>query len=258
MAVAELANNKSQTGIPGFDQMSRGGFVTGDSVLLNGSAGLGKTTFGLQFLYNGAKKFNEAGVMITFEELPQQIYRDAKNFGWDLRQLEQENKLRIICTSPSMVSNPDVLSGIIDKEIESIAAKRLVVDSLTVVEIFSEDPNKRSMLYRLINHFKTRKVTAILTNESTELYGTPSLHSSAHLSFLVDTVVTLRHAELNGELRKTIAIMKMRGSDHDTDIKEYRITNKGFELKASLKGYEGLLTGTPRLASKLSSTLESL
>src|SRR5487761_1529577 len=116
----------------------------------------------------------------------------------------------------------------------------------------------RSMLYRLINHFKTRKVTTILTNESTEIYGAPSLHSSAHLSFLVDTVVTLRHAELNGELRKTIAIMKMRGSDHDTDIKEYHITKKGFELKASLKGYEGLLTGTPHLASKLSSTLESL
>lgn len=246
------------TGIPGFDQMSHGGLVRGDAVLLNGSAGLGKSTFSLQFLYNGAKKFNEPGIMVTFEELPQQIYRDSRKFGWDLRQLEQENKLRIICTSPDLVSNSDTLYSIIDEATKSISAKRLVIDSLTVVEKFLVSEDKRFELYRLVNHFKTHEVTTILTNELVEAFGNPFPVGNGTMSFLVDTVVTLRHAELNGELRKTIAIMKMRGSDHDTDIKEYRITSKGFELKASLKGYEGLLTGTPRLASKLSSTLESL
>jgi circadian clock protein KaiC len=251
-------DGRCPTGIPGFDAMTRGGFVSGDSVLISGSAGLGKTTFGVQYLYNGIKKYDENGISLTFEELPQQIYRDSKNFGWDIKKLEDEGKMKVICTSPTTVTDPEVLATIIDKGIESIKARRMLVDSLTVVELFAEDINKRASLYRFINHFKARKVTTLFTYEAQETFGGGQTRGSNPISFLVDTVITLRHAELNGELRRTIAIMKMRGSDHDKDIKEYAITNKGFELKASLKGYEGLLTGTPRLATKLSSALESL
>ena len=258
MAVTETADIRVPTGISGFDQMSRGGFIRGDVILLNGSAGLGKSTFGLQFLYNGATKFNEPGVMVTFEELPQRLIRDSKNFGWDLPLLEKEGRLRVICTSPDLISNSDALYEIIDETTKSIAAKRLVIDSLTVVKKFLARDEKRLELYRLINHFKTKNLTTILTNEFGESFGSNPTAGTGSLSYLVDTVITLRHAELNGDLRKTIAIMKMRGSDHDTDIKEYKITGKGFELKASLKGYEGLLTGSPRMAGKLSSALESL
>src|SRR5436309_12511756 len=76
--------------------MLRGGFMEGDAVLVAGSAGSGKTTLALQYLVNGIVKFGEPGIYLTFEQMPDQIYRDAKNFGWDLRKMEEENKFRLI------------------------------------------------------------------------------------------------------------------------------------------------------------------
>src|SRR5439155_1380370 len=82
------------------DEMLRGGFMDKDAVMVAGSAGTGKTTLALEYLVNGATQFGEPGIYLTFEQLPDQIYRDAENFGWDLRKLETENKLRVVCTSP--------------------------------------------------------------------------------------------------------------------------------------------------------------
>ena len=76
--------------------------MKGDAVMVAGSAGCGKTTLALQYLVNGAK-LGEAGLYVTFEEMPDQIYRDAKNLGWDLRKLEEESKFRIVCTSPNLL-----------------------------------------------------------------------------------------------------------------------------------------------------------
>ncbi|OLE83789.1 MAG: hypothetical protein AUF79_18135 [Crenarchaeota archaeon 13_1_20CM_2_51_8] len=89
-----------RTGIAELDQMLRGGFMKGDAVMVAGSAGCGKTTLALQYLVNGAK-LGEAGLYVTFEEMPDQIYRDAKNLGWDLRKLEEESKFRIAAQTNS-------------------------------------------------------------------------------------------------------------------------------------------------------------
>lgn len=89
-----------KSGIPELDEMLRGGFMKGDAVLVAGPAGTGKTTFALQYIVNGITQFGENGVYVTFEQLPDQIYRDAKNFGWDLRKMEDEDRLRLVCTSP--------------------------------------------------------------------------------------------------------------------------------------------------------------
>ncbi|MBI2127249.1 MAG: circadian clock protein KaiC, partial [Thaumarchaeota archaeon] len=92
-----------RTGISDLDKMLGGGFMEGDAVLLAGSAGTGKTTLALQYLVNGVTQFGDAGIYVTFEQLPDQIYRDAKNFGWDLRKMEEQNKFRLICTSPELL-----------------------------------------------------------------------------------------------------------------------------------------------------------
>src|SRR2546427_10326963 len=91
-----------KTGIVELDEMLRGGFMPSDAVMVAVAAGTGKTTLALQHLVNGVKK-GEPGIYVTFEELPDQIYRDAKNFGWDLRKLEDEGKFRVVCTSPSLM-----------------------------------------------------------------------------------------------------------------------------------------------------------
>src|SRR5438309_11119982 len=92
-----------KTGITEFDEMLRGGFLEGDAVMVAGAAGSGKTTLALQHLVNGATKYGQNGVYVTFEQLPDQIYRDAAGFGWDLKKLEEEGKFQLICTSPDLL-----------------------------------------------------------------------------------------------------------------------------------------------------------
>ena len=91
-----------KTGIKGLDDMLAGGFLAETANLVEGAPGTGKTTLGMQFIYNGITQFNEPGLIMTFEEFPQQYYRDAETFGWDFRGLEQADKLRVIMTSPEV------------------------------------------------------------------------------------------------------------------------------------------------------------
>ena len=98
---------RNKTGIVELDEMLRGGFMDKDAVMVAGSAGTGKTTLALEYLVNGATQFGEPGIYLTFEQLPDQIYRDAENFGWDLRKLEAEDKLRVVCTSPDLLLEPE-------------------------------------------------------------------------------------------------------------------------------------------------------
>jgi len=92
---------RQKTGIVELDEMLHGGFMEPDAVMIAGSAGTGKTTLALEHIVNGATKYGEHGIYLTFEQLPDQLYRDAENFGWNLRQLEEEDKLRVVCTSPN-------------------------------------------------------------------------------------------------------------------------------------------------------------
>src|SRR5437899_11647205 len=98
---------RNRTGILELDEMLRGGFMDKDAVMIAGSAGTGKTTLALEYLVNGATKFGEPGIYLTFEQLPDQIYRDAENFGWDLRKLEAEDKLRHVITRPDSIPDTD-------------------------------------------------------------------------------------------------------------------------------------------------------
>src|SRR5712692_7693819 len=101
--VSTAGTPRVKTGIPEFDAMLRGGFMKGDAVMLAGSAGTGKTTIGLQYLISGIKTAGEGGIYLTFEQHPDQIYRDAKSFGWDLQKMEADDKLRIVFTSPDLL-----------------------------------------------------------------------------------------------------------------------------------------------------------
>ena len=91
-----------KTGIAELDQMLSGGFLPQSANLIEGAPGTGKTTLGMQFIYNGITAYDEPGLILTFEEFPQQYYQDAASFGWDFRRLEAENKLRVIMTSPEV------------------------------------------------------------------------------------------------------------------------------------------------------------
>jgi circadian clock protein KaiC len=235
-----------QTGISELDHMLCGGFLPGDAVLLSGGAGTGKTTLALEHLLNGATQFRQNGIYLTFEQLPAQIYRDSLSLGWDIRKLEDENKFRLICTSPNILLETGGGESILSEPIKEIHAQRIVVDSLSHLAMFTGHNELRKELYRLIMLFKARGLGSLLIWESNESHDQSTLSTDAGISFLVDCIVSLKPVEIESTVRKALVVWKMRGSDHDKRLREYEITSHGIEVSAPFSDYEGLLTGSPR------------
>jgi circadian clock protein KaiC len=241
-------NGRVQTGILELDKMLHGGFMRGDSVLLAGSAGTGKSTISLQYLLQGAKE-GEGGIYLTFEELPDQLYRDAGNFGWDLRKLEAENKLRLICTSPDVLMEPSGLEAILDGPVKEMNARRIVVDSLSHFNMFMRPDSLRMQIYRNVMFFKTKGMSSILIWEAAQSPGSSFVISEEGISFLTDCIVLLKLIEIESTLRRGLVIMKMRGSQHDHKLREYEITPTGVKVSGSFDNYEGLMGGSPTRAA---------
>ena len=233
-----------RTGILELDEMLHGGFMEGDAVMVAGAAGCGKTTLALQYLVNGVKN-GDPGVYVTFEEMPDQIYRDAKNFGWDLRGLEGQGKFKLICTSPSLLLESEG-ETLLDESLRDIQPRRMVVDSLSHLAMFVKESELRREAYRLIMHLKTRGISSVLIWESPQMSGSAFSVTEVGLSFLVDCIVALKPVEIESSLRKALAILKMRGSDHDKRLREFQITPNGIKIESAFIDYEGLMGGSPR------------
>jgi len=236
-----------KTGIPGLDDMLLGGFVPRTANLVEGAPGTGKTTLGMQFIYHGIVAHDEPGIILTFEEFPQQYYRDAAGFGWDFRQLERENKLRVVMTSPEVgKAGLEEVGGRMERLIREIGAKRILVDSLSHFERISGRPaSLRQTAYAFINSLKREGLTAVLTRESTALLGDPD-GADHDFGFLVDGYILLRYVEFESAVHKALLVLKMRGSDHDKGIRQFEITSRGIEVHAPFEGREGILSGSPR------------
>src|SRR5207245_6238337 len=129
--------------------------------------GCGKTTLALQYLVNGVK-FGEPGVYVTFEEMPDQIYRDAKNLGWDLRKLEEENKFRIVCTSPNLLLESEGES-LLNESFQDIQPRRIVVDSLSHLAMFVKESELRREAYRVMMRLKTKGTRSFVVRESHQM-----------------------------------------------------------------------------------------
>ena len=236
-----------KTGITGLDEMLGGGFVPETANLVEGAPGTGKTTLGMQFIYEGITRFGQPGLILTFEEFPQQYYNDALGFGWDFKALERQNKLRVVMTSPE-VSKIDLerVNGQIERMTAEIGAQRILVDSLSHFERLTDDPVElRGVVFEFINALKRLGFTSVLTRENPALLGEPT-SMEAGLTYLVDSYVLLRYVEIESAVRKALLVMKVRGSDHDKDIREFTIGPGGMEVQSRFEGQEGIFTGTPR------------
>ena len=240
------ANRRLQTGIPGLDEMLNGGIPEGDSALIAGPAGSGKTLFAQQFVTHGIR-IGEPGVMVTFEEHPNQYQKRAQQFGLDLEKMVADDKLRIIYLRPLDLSVDETLQEIQDT-VRTIGAKRVSIDSLSGFELalaptFRED--FRESLYRMVGSLTGLGVTVVMTVEVITSFT--SLEFTQHLvSFLTDEIILLRYIEIDGILKKMVAAVKMRGSQHSKELREYEITSSGLIIGDAIKNYTGLITGIPR------------
>ncbi|MDQ3427382.1 MAG: AAA family ATPase [Gemmatimonadota bacterium] len=243
--VHRTGGQRLSTGISGLDEMMSGGITAGDSLVLAGPTGSGKTTFAIQFVAAGLRE-GEAAVIAIFEERPEAYLERAKSFGVDFREAVREGKLRIIYLRPLDLSVDETLQEI-RTSVEETGATRVVIDSITGFEIalaptFRED--FRESLYRLIGALTGSGVTMYSTVEVQESREALRL-TGYHISFLTDDIINQRLVEIEGELRKVLTIVKMRGSDHSREFRAYELTGTGVLLRESLRDYDGIVTGIP-------------
>jgi circadian clock protein KaiC len=241
-----MERSRVETGVTGLDQMLNGGLLEGSTTIVRGASGTGKTTLGIQFLYSGIVQKDEPGLLITFEEFPHSLHRDALSLGWDLKKLEAQDRLRIIFTSPAVfLSNLQSPSSALNQTIQEWGVKRVILDSITHFTRLSSDPIKLREIYNhVINGLKREGVTTVVTSEdkATSL----AFRERGALSFLVDTVIIMRYVEIESTMQRAILILKMRGSAHDREIRRFEIKPGGIAIGDRFEAREGLLTGSPR------------
>ncbi len=240
----EKTDRRLSTGVPGLDEMMGGGIPAGDSMILAGPTGTGKTTFATQFVAAGIPE-GEACVIAVFEEHPDDYLDRAMRYGVDFREAERQDKLRIIYLRPLDLSVDETLEEI-RVAVKDIGATRVVIDSISGFEMalapsFRDD--FRESLYRLVGALTGLGVTMFMTVEVTEHQGLQFTNN--RVSFLTDVIVIQRYVEIEGQLRKVLAVVKMRGSSHSVDFRAYEITGKGVLLRVGLRDYHGITTGVP-------------
>ncbi len=241
-----MGNDRVETDIKGLDEMLMGGFLPQTANLVEGPPGTGKSTLGMQFIYNGIRYHDEPGLILTFEEFPQQYYRDAASFGWDFRQLEREGKLRVIMTSPAVTrSDVESVGGTIETLAREMGVRRILVDSVSHFDQMAEDGFElRSVVFGFINALKREGLTSVLTRESPVLLGGEEEEHS--IAYIVDSYIMLRYVEIESAIRKALLVLKLRGSDHAKDIRQFEITDHGIEIMSRFEGQEGIMSGSPR------------
>ncbi|UCC86230.1 MAG: AAA family ATPase [Anaerolineales bacterium] len=237
------------TGIPGLDSMLGGGLLETSAVLVSGAPGVGKTTLGMQYLVNGAQ-LGQPGLLVTFEEFPATLIRDAKAMGWDLRALEAEGKLRMLFTSPEVLvkslQSPD---SPLSETVRNLAPRRVVIDSMAHFLRFATDPVElRHIFNTLVNALKREGMTSLLLDEATRLLGA-QYRQSGSLPFVVDAILLMRYVEVDSAMQRAIAILKMRGSAHASEIRGYSIGQGGIKIGEPFKDREGILSGSPHRVS---------
>ena len=233
-------------GIPELDKMMGGGILEGDSVLVSGPSGTGKSTLATQFLTEGLRH-GESGIAAIFEERPDGYTARAASFGLDLSTPQQTGKLEMIYLRPLDLSVDETMQAILDA-VKRTNAKRVVIDSLVGFEMalapgFRED--FRESLYRMIAALTGAGVTILTTVEIEDTF-TAMQFSHYTISFLTDDIIRLRYVEIEGQLRKVIVVIKMRGGNHSKDIREYIINHKGMVVVGPRQTeYARLTTGLP-------------
>lgn len=233
------------TGIAEFDKLMNGGIPEGDSLLMAGPSGSGKSVIGTQFIAEGIKN-GEPGIVAIFEELPDQYVRRAASFGFDFESPQKKGLLEIIYLRPLDLSVDETVHEIV-ATVKRIGAKRLVIDSLVGFEMalapgFRTD--FRESLYRMIGALTRLGVTIVSTVEIEEDFISMNLSNFA-ISFLSDDIVRLRYVSIDGQYRRMLLVVKMRGGPHSIDMHEYTVTDKGIAIGEPLRGYRGLTTGVP-------------
>jgi len=233
--------SKVKTGIPGLDSIISGGLKKDRSVIISGPPGSGKTTFGLQFLYSGARDFDEPGVYITMSQNIDEIKNDCKSFGWDFDDLINKDKIMMIDARPFKIQDELIgkddslyrgeqmpfehLTKLLLSSIKRIEAKRVVIDSITILAMqYSDKFYMRQGLQGMIQALENYGVTSLIISEHSENNEIPLEW------FVTSGIIQMDNQIIENIPRQTIQIKKLRGIKHSQQIHPIRLDVDGLHI----------------------------
>ena len=217
-------------GIEGLDNMIQGGIPERHLIVTIGSAGTGKTTFGLQFLHHGLVNGEDA-IFITLEQSHESIIATANEFGWDFAEFESEGSLAVVDLDPvEMANSLDNIQAELPQLIRDFGADRLVLDSVSLLEMmYDNQAKRRTEVFDFTRSLKKAGVTTFLTSEASESNAYASRHGI--IEYLTDAVFVLQY--VRGETQETrlaVEIQKIRNANHSREKKPYEMTESGLSV----------------------------
>jgi circadian clock protein KaiC len=212
---------RTSIGTTELDRILNGGLPIGSLTLVTGGPGTGKTILSAQFIYNGAVKFSEMGIVVTFNESSKTFKQNMNELGWDFDKLENEGKVKILDFVSMQKAHLNMIIDTILEEVRVFGAKRLVIDSITALIIaFGEKSEARTTVSIIQKLLRKLDCTTILISETP--WGQKGLSSGIE-EFIVDGIIRMEMLPVKGELRRRIIVLKMRGIPHEMKFYQYSI-----------------------------------
>jgi circadian clock protein KaiC len=236
------SNLRITSGNAELDAMCGGGFFRDSIVLVSGATGTGKTLMVTAFTAGGIEK-GERCLTFCFEESREQFFRNARGWGFDFEELERKGHLRVVTDYPEIMPLEDHLIRM-KLIIDEFKPNRVAVDSLSALERVSGNRGFREFVIGLTAFIKHQEMAGLFTSTTPTLLGGTSV-TEAHISTICDSIILLRYVEIYGEMRRGLTVLKMRGSAHDKEIKEFTIDGSGMHLGKSFRNISGIISGNP-------------
>ena len=234
------SNIRVSSGIKQLDEMCGGGFFRDSIILISGATGTGKTLSVAHFV-KGAAEAKEKCLLFAFEESREQLIRNATGWGLDYESMEKAGLLKVVCDYPEVKGLEDHLITI-KQTINEFKPNRIAVDSMSALERVSSLKSFREFVVGLTSFIKHQEMTGLFTSTTPTLMGGTSI-TEAHISTITDSIILLRYVEIYGEMRRGLTVLKMRGSKHVKEIREFMIDERGMHIGKAFRNVSGILGG---------------
>jgi circadian clock protein KaiC len=242
----ESSTERVSTGNDELDRVCGGGYFRDSVVLVSGSTGTGKTLLGCEFV-RAASDRGERALFFSFEESRSQLLRNAASWGIDLATCEADGSLRLEFRRAERMLLEDLLLEL-RAIVEEYQPERIAIDGLSTLERSSLPEAFREFWVSLIGFMKEREITVVFT--STRALGMDAESTTeAHISTMTDAILVMRYVEGGGEAHRGLLVLKMRGTEHETRVREYRITSNGLSIGEPMESVAGFVPGAATMQS---------